>query len=243
MEYTRTGEGEETNPSLRQQLKRTLGPFDSTMIVAGSMIGSGIFIVAAEMARVVGSPGWLLASWMITGLLTLAAALSYGEFAAMMPRAGGQYVYLREAFSPLFGFLYGWTLFLVIQTGTIAASGLGFARYLGILWPFVAEDHYLLGPFHFSAGYAISLSTAQLVATLVTLLLTWTNMRGVRYGKNVQNLFTCVKIGALLGVVVLGATDWNTEAIQANFHDLWAVRGFTPIAPQLSFVTNGLRLK
>ncbi len=119
----------------KSELTRSLGLFDSTMLVAGSMIGSGIFIVSAEMSRNVGSPGWLLASWIITGILTLTAALSYGELAAMMPRAGGQYVYLREAFSPMWGFLYGWTLFGVIQTGTIAAVGVAFARYLGVLWP------------------------------------------------------------------------------------------------------------
>jgi len=118
-----------------RELNRGLGLFDSTMIVAGSMIGSGIFIVAGEMAREVGSTGWLLLAWVVAGILTMAAALSYGELAAMMPRAGGQYVYLREAYSPLWGFLYGWTLFLVIQTGTIAASSVGFSRYLGVLWP------------------------------------------------------------------------------------------------------------
>jgi amino acid transporter len=122
------------NAAKPRELNRSLGLFDSTMIVAGSMIGSGIFIVAGEMAREVGSTGWLLLSWIIAGVLTLAAALSYGELAAMMPRAGGQYVYLREAYSPLWGFLYGWTLFLVIQTGTIAASSVGFSRYLGVLW-------------------------------------------------------------------------------------------------------------
>src|SRR5579864_6425577 len=126
------------------------------MLVAGSMIGSGIFIVSSEMARNVGSPGWLLLSWMITGVLTLTAALSYGELAAMMPQAGGQYVYLREAFSPLWGFLYGWTLFMVIQTGTIAAVGVAFARYLGILWPAIGESNYLIPPLHISTGYAIS---------------------------------------------------------------------------------------
>ena len=119
---------EQTNRSSSEQLTRSLGLFDSTMIVAGSMIGTGIFIVSAEMARELGSPGWLLVAWVITGVLTIAAALSYGELAAMMPRAGGQYIYLREALSPLWGFLYGWTLFLVIQTGTIAAVGIGFAR-------------------------------------------------------------------------------------------------------------------
>src|SRR5579872_5404728 len=141
------------------ELTRALGLFDSTMIVAGSMIGSGIFIVAAEMGRNVGSPGWLLMSWVITGLLTLAAALSYGELAAMMPRAGGQYVYLREAFSPLWGFLYGWTLFMVIQTGTIAAVGIGFARYLGLLVPQISESSYLIGPIQIGHTYALSLST------------------------------------------------------------------------------------
>ena len=141
---------------------RGLGLLDSTMLVAGSMIGSGIFIVSSIIARQVGSPGWLLVVWLVTGLLTLTAALSYGELAAMMPKAGGQYVYLREAFSPLWGFLYGWTLFLVIQTGTIAAVAVGFARYTGVLIPWVAESNYLIAPIRFG-GYALSLSTAQLV--------------------------------------------------------------------------------
>src|ERR1700719_3826453 len=158
----------ETNPAPAEgEFVRGLGLLDSTMIVAGSMIGSGIFIVSADIARQVGSAGWLLVVWLITGLLTITAALSYGELAAMMPRAGGQYVYLREAFSPLWGFLYGWTLFLVIQTGTIAAVGVAFARYLGVLWPVISEDHYLIAPIHVSSGYALSLSTAQFVAILV----------------------------------------------------------------------------
>src|SRR5262245_36426716 len=128
---------------------RGLGLLDSTMIVAGSMIGSGIYIVSAEIARQVGSPGWLLVVWIVTGLLTVTAALSYGELAAMMPKAGGQYVYLREAFSPLWGFLYGWTLFLVIQTGTIAAVAVGFGRYTGVLIPWVSESNYLIEPIRF----------------------------------------------------------------------------------------------
>src|SRR5204862_4927363 len=127
---------------LDTEFKRGLGLYDSTMVVVGSMIGSGIFIVSAEMARFVGGAGWLLLAWVLTGALTIVGALSYGELAAMMPRAGGQYVYLREAFSPLWGFLYGWTLFLVIQTGTIAAVAVGFARFAGALWPWIAEDHY-----------------------------------------------------------------------------------------------------
>src|SRR5881398_4249633 len=135
-------------PVAEQKFVRGLGLLDSTMLVAGSMIGSGVFIVSSIIARQVGSPGWLLVVWVITGLLTLMASLSYGELAAMMPTAGGQYVYLREAFSPLWGFLYGWTLFLVIQTGTIAAVAVGFARYSGALWPWIADDRYLIAPIH-----------------------------------------------------------------------------------------------
>src|SRR5438067_3217254 len=144
-----------------QKFVRGLGLLDSTMLVAGSMIGSGIFIVSSIIGRQVGSPGWLLVVWLVTGLLTLMAALSYGELAAMMPKAGGQYAYLREAFSPLWGFLYGWTLFLVIQTGTIAAVGIGFARYLGVLWPAISEANYIIPPINLSSSYALSLNTAQ----------------------------------------------------------------------------------
>src|SRR5262245_901675 len=136
---------------------RGLGLWDGTMIVAGSMIGSGIFIVSAEISRQVGSAGGLLLTWILTGLLTVTAALSYGELAAMMPKAGGQYVYLREAWSPMFGFLYGWTLFLVIQTGTIAAVAVGFARFIGVLVPAISEQRYVLEPIHLRAGCAVSL--------------------------------------------------------------------------------------
>src|SRR5512140_1782741 len=166
-------------PVAEEKLVRGLGLLDSTMLVAGSMIGSGIFIVSSIIARQVGSPGWLLVVWIVTGLLTLTAALSYGELAAMMPKAGGQYVYLREAFSPLWGFLYGWTLFLVIQTGTIAAVAVGFARYLGALVPGISDERYLIAPIHVSSGYAISISTTQLVGVLLVALLTWTNTRGL----------------------------------------------------------------
>ncbi|MCV4753013.1 amino acid permease, partial [Escherichia coli] len=146
---------------------------------AGSMIGSGIFIVSADIARQVGSPGWLLVVWVITGLLTITAALSYGELAAMMPNAGGQYVYLREAYSPFWGFLYGWTLFLVIQTATIAAVAVGFGRYLGILFPSISETNYIIEPIRIgSSSYAFSLSTAQLTGVLMIALLTWMNTRG-----------------------------------------------------------------
>src|SRR5437588_7667540 len=134
-----------------------LGTFDSTMMVAGSMIGSGIYIVSADMSRLLGSPGWLLLAWLLTGLLTVTGALSYGELAGMMPKAGGQYVYLRESFSPLWGFLYGWTLFLVIQTGLIAAVAVAFAHFLGVFWSWVSETpkEYLIGPIHLGEGYAV----------------------------------------------------------------------------------------
>jgi basic amino acid/polyamine antiporter, APA family len=205
---------------------RGLGLLDSTTIVAGSMIGSGIFIVSAEMARQVGSPGWLLVAWTVTGLLTVIGALSYGELAAMMPKAGGQYVYLREAFSPMWGFLYGWTLFMVIQTGTIAAVAVGFARYFGVLWPTLSESNYIVKPIHLGSSYAISLSTAQLVGLVLIALLTWMNTRGLRLGKFVQNIFTFAKTGALIALIILGVViGWNATAAHANFGNLWAVRG------------------
>jgi APA family basic amino acid/polyamine antiporter len=205
---------------------RGLGLLDSTMIVAGSMIGSGIFIVSGGIAKQVGAPGWLLVVWIVTGLLTLMAALSYGELAAMMPKAGGQYVYLREAFSPMWGFLYGWTLFLVIQTGTIAAVAVGFARYLGVLVPSVGENKYLIEPIAISTNYAVSLSTAQVVGLLLIVLLTFMNTRGLKLGKLVQNTFTITKIGALIALILLGLLIGSqTGALKANFSDLWTVRG------------------
>src|SRR6266480_5201855 len=187
-----------------------LGLTSATMLVMGSMIGSGIFIVSAEIAREVNSPALLIGAWVVTGFLTIVGALSYGELAAMMPRAGGQYVYLREAFSPVWGFLYGWTLFLVIQTGTIAAVAVGFARYFGVLVPWIAEDHYLVAPIHLSTGYALSLSTTQLVGILMIALLTWTNTRGLEYGRIVQNVFTTAKTGAVVGLILVGVLlGWN----------------------------------
>ena len=206
---------------------RGLGLFDSTMIVVGVMIGSGIFIVSAEMARLIASPGWLLVAWLLTGALTITAALSYGELASMMPRAGGMYVYLREAWSPLWGFLYGWTLFTVIQTGTIAAVSVAFARFLAVIVPGVGEMHYLIRPLHVSTRYAISLSTAQLVGIGVIALLTWTNSRGLQYGRLVQNVFTTAKTGALLGLIVVGFTlGWNPQAVRVNFGSFWKLGAF-----------------
>jgi APA family basic amino acid/polyamine antiporter len=216
---------------------RDLGLFDSVMMVVGVMIGSGIFIVPADMARNIGSPGWLLVAWLITGVLTVAAGLSYGELAAMIPRPGGMYVYLREAFSPLLGFLYGWTLFTVIQTGTIAAVAVAFARFTGVLAPAIAEDRYLIPPIHLSSGYAVSLSTGQLVGILVIGLLTWTNSRGIHYGKIVQNVFTTTKIASLAGLILLGLIFSNHAAIGANFGNLWNPRGVTPITASLNALT------
>lgn len=204
---------------------RGLGLLDSTMIVAGSMIGSGIFIVSPDMARQIGSPGWLLVAWILTGLLTVVGALSYGELAAMMPHAGGQYVYLRESFSPLWGFLYGWTLFLVIQTGTIAAVAVGFAKYLGQLWPLISEKNYLIAPVLLNSHYAVSLSTAQMTGILLIVLLTLMNTRGLSLGKLVQNLFTFAKTGALIALIVLGIViGRNAAAISDNFGNFWTVR-------------------
>ena len=225
--------------TLDTEFHRGLGLFDSTMVVAGSMIGSGIFLVSAAMARDIGSPGWLLVAWAITGVLTVAAALSYGELAAMMPRAGGQYVYLREAWSPLCAFLYGWTLFMVIQTGTVAAVAVGFARFTGILVPWIAEDRYLIPPIHLSERYAVSLSTAQLVGVAMIALLTWTNTRGLEYGRIVQNLFTTTKTGALIALIAIALLlGWNAEALQQNFGDIWTPRGFTEIAPGVTAATT-----
>src|SRR2546428_10066043 len=154
-------------PEANQKFVRGLGLLDSTMLVAGSMIGSGIFIVSADIGRLVGSPGWLLLVWAVTGALTVTAALSYGELAAMMPRAGGQYVYLREAYGRLWGFLYGWTLFLIIQTGTIAAVAVAFARFFGVFTSIISPTQWIIPPIILSRNYAISLSTQQLVAGVI----------------------------------------------------------------------------
>jgi APA family basic amino acid/polyamine antiporter len=201
-----------TTSDVKPALIKGLGLLDATTIVMGSMIGSGIFIVSADIGRQVQAPGLLLATWVVTALLTLIAALSYGELAAAMPHAGGQYVYLREAFGPMYGFLYGWTLFLVIQTGTIAAVAVAFAKFAGVFFPPVAAGNQLL-PF---------LDTQQALAIVVLVLLTVVNTRGVRTGATVQNIFTIAKTGALLGLIGFGfALGRNPAAIQANFSNFW----------------------
>ena len=216
---------------------RAIGLFDGTMIVVGSMIGSGIFLVAADISRQTGSAGGLLLTWILTGVLTIAAALAYGELAALFPHAGGQYVYLREAFSPLWGFLYGWTLFLVIQTGTIAAVSIGFARYLGVLFPAISPNTWIIPPLNLSSRFAISLSVQQSVAILMIIFLTYLNTRGVQLGKWIQNVFTSAKMLALLALIVLCIfVVRNSAAIAANFSHLWAIRGANTIAPGADFL-------
>src|SRR6202049_3533752 len=218
---------------------RGLGLFDSTMIVVGSMIGSGIFIVSADISRQTGSAGGLLVAWGITGVLTIAAALSYGELAAMMAPAGGQYVYLRESYSPLWGFLYGWTLFLVIQSGTIAAVAVAFARFLGVIVPAVSPTAWIVPPIRVSAKYAVSLSWQQLVGILLILALTAANTRGLRLGKWIQNVFTSAKTVALVALIVLGVfVGRNAAAMNANFSDLWAIHDAQVIHPGADFLRS-----
>jgi basic amino acid/polyamine antiporter, APA family len=211
---------------------RAIGLFDGTMIVVGSMIGSGIFIVAADISRLTGSPGGLILTWILTGLLTISAALTYGELAALFPHAGGQYVYLREAYSPLWGFLYGWTLFLVIQTGTIAAVAVGFARYWGVLFPSVSPNAWIIHPIALGSKLAISLSVQQSVAILMVVLITFLNTLGVRLGKLIQNVFTSAKTLSLLGLILIGVFIGRNHAAMAdNFSNFWTMRGAVPIEP------------
>ncbi len=218
---------------------RAIGLFDGTMIVVGSMIGSGIFIVAADISRQTGSAGGLLLTWIFTGLLTISAALSYGELAALFPHAGGQYVYLREAYSPLWGFLYGWTLFLVIQTGTIAAVAVGFARYLGVLLPSISPSVWIVHPIALGSKYAISLSVQQSVGVLMIVFLTFINTLGVRLGKLIQNVFTSAKALSLLGLIFLGIfVGRNAGAITENFSHFWTIRNAQPIEPGANFLKS-----
>lgn len=198
-----------------------LGLLSATTLVMGSMIGSGIFIVSAGMGRETGSPALLIMAWLIAGFMTIACALSYGELAAMMPRAGGQYVYLRESLGPIWGFLYGWTLFLVIQTGTIAAVAVAFGKFLGVFFPAISATGWILGP-RDVLGMNVGLNTQNLVAIGVVIVLTLINTRGVGVGAMVQNVFTIAKTAALLGLVGAGLLiGRNAEAISANFGDFW----------------------
>ncbi len=209
------------------ELVKGLGLTSATMLVRGSMIGSGIFIVSAEISREVNSPALLIGAWLVTGFLTIVGALSYGELAAMMPRAGGQYVYLRESLGPLWGFLYGWTLFLVIQTGTIAAVGVAFGKFLGIFWPAISSSHWIIHfwkvpPIHIGpmvlGNMDVGLNTQNLVAIIVVVVLSVINIFGIKTGALIQNVFTAAKISALLGLVIFGILlGRNAAAIAANF--------------------------
>ncbi|MCS6966211.1 MAG: amino acid permease [Candidatus Kapabacteria bacterium] len=196
--------------------RRELRLFDATMLVVGSMIGSGIFIVSADIARMVGAPGYLLLVWVLTGVLTLVAALCYGELAALFPRAGGQYVYLQQAYSPLVGFLYGWALFLVIQTGSIAAVGVAFAKFTAVLIPWFSESNVV------AQVAGLRINAGQLLAITSIIVLTVINLRGVRLGKLVQDTFTVTKTAALLGLIVVGLTlGLNAESIAQNWASFW----------------------
>jgi APA family basic amino acid/polyamine antiporter len=209
-----------------EKFKPVLGLWDATMIVAGSMIGSGIFIVSADIVQNVGSAGWLIAVWVITGFMTLTAAVSYGELSGMFPRAGGQYVYLKEAYNPLIAFLYGWCFFAVIQTGTIAAVGVAFAKFTAYLIPAFSEDIVL-----FDAGL-FTVSPAQLLSIIIIILLTYINTRGVESGKFVQTTFTVTKLVSLFGLIVFGLIMAKSDVWSANWSDAWNLQrlgadGFT----------------
>ncbi|WP_306552259.1 APC family permease [Daejeonella sp.] len=211
------------NETLDQnEMKRELGLLDATLLVAGSMIGSGIFIVAADITRNVGSAGWLIAVWLITGLMTLIAAVSYGELSAMFPKAGGQYVYLKEAYNPLVGFLYGWSFFAVIQTGTIAAVGVAFSKFTAYLLPQVSEDLIL-----FTVG-SVKISAAQVLAIGIIILLTYINTKGVKGGKMIQTSFTLTKLFSLFGLIVFGFIVMKPEIWTSNWENAWSMQKLSP---------------
>lgn len=210
--------------------KPSLSLFDATMMVAGSMIGSGIFIVSADMLKDMGSAGWLLAAWLITGFMTLTAALSYGELSAMFPKAGGQYVYLKESYNPLIGFLYGWSFFAVIQTGTIAAVAVGFAKFAGYFIPALTWEDVntfnLLG---------LKVHFAQLVAIALIILLTLINTRGIQTGKIIQTIFTSTKLMSLFGLIIAGFIAFNWDVWHANWQNAWAMQKLTKTATGIDF--------
>ena len=223
-----------------KSLIRGLSLVDATTIVVGSMIGSGIFLVSAESSRLVGAPGWLLVAWILAGVMTLCGALCLGEVAAMMPRAGGPYVFLSEAYSPGVGFLFGWSQFLVVQTGTIAAVAVAFANFSGILVPQISGTNYLIQPVNVGS-YAFSLSTQQLTAIVMILLLTLVNTRGLKLGKLIQNTFTFTKAAALFGLVVVGLViGWNHQSA-AFTADWWhpAVNGWSLASAQPAAYSAG----
>ncbi len=214
--------------------KKEIRLFDGIMLVAGTMIGSGIFIVSADIARNVGASGYLLLVWALSGFLTVAAALSYGELTSMFPKAGGQYVFLREAYNPLMGFLYGWTYFLVIQTGTIAAVGVAFAKFTGVFVPFFNANNVVIDL------WVIKINTQQLLAIAVIALLTIVNIGGVRYGKWIQTFFSGTKILALFGLIAIGLFASNADAIAQNFSHWWNAASTTIAADHQSTIVHPL---
>src|SRR6202047_122831 len=213
--------------SRTHELVKGIGLSSAIALVMGSMIGSGIFIVSADIARLVGSPALLIATWIVTGVMVVGGALAYGELAVMMPRAGGQYIYLREALGPLWGFLYGWTMFLVIQTGTIAAVGMAFGKFLGVFVPSISSTHWLLHiwkvpPIHLGpmvlGNMDVGINTQNLVAVLLVVFLSVVNIFGVKTGAAIQNVFTAAKVSALLGLALFGIVlGRNAQALAANF--------------------------
>jgi len=213
-----------------KSFKRSLGLFDATMIVAGSMIGSGIFIVSADMLKDLGSSGWLIAAWLITGFMTLTAALSYGELSSMFPKAGGQYVYLREAYNPFIGFLYGWSFFAVIQTGTIAAVAVAFGKFLGYLEPSLGEGNIVI-----QVSETFKISAAQLVGIGLIILLTYINTRGIKGGKLIQTTFTTTKLLALFGLIIFGFIAAKAAVWDGNWQDAWVMKQH---ASRLGSTTN-----
>jgi APA family basic amino acid/polyamine antiporter len=200
-------------------MKRELGLLDATLLVAGSMIGSGIFIVSSDMLKDVGSSGWLILVWLITGLMTLIAAISYGELSGMFPKAGGQYVYLKEAYNPLIGFLYGWSFFTVIQTGTIAAVAVAFGKFLGYLNEDFGDSNILI-----QVTDSFKISAAQVVGIVLIILLTYINTRGIKTGKIIQTTFTATKLIALFGLIIFGFLAANADIWNQNWQDAWAMK-------------------
>ena len=217
-------------------MQKKLTLLDGILLVAGSMIGSGIFIVSADIARNVGGAGYLLLTWAIAGAMTIMAAFSYGELSAMMPKAGGQYVYLRESYNPLVGFLYGWSLFLVIQTGTIAAVAVAFAKYAGVLFPFFSEKNIVLdlGVLH--------ISRAQLLAIVAIILLTYINTRGLKGGSLLQRVFTFAKLIALFGLILIGFFCFDKSILTHNFSDMWSTSARTDPASMSLFAAIGVSM-
>nr|MBA4166135.1 amino acid permease [Chitinophagaceae bacterium] len=210
--------------------KPTLSLFDSTMIVAGSMIGSGIFIVSADMLKDIGSAGWLITAWLLTGFMTLLAAVSYGELSGMYPRAGGQYVYLKEAYNPLIGFLYGWSFFAVIQTGTIAAVAVGFAKFAGYFFPALAwEDTNTFRVLGLNIHYA------QIVAIALIVFLTFVNTKGIEAGKIIQTIFTSTKLLSLFGLIIAGFIAFKWDVWEANWQHPWVIQKLTKTGGNINF--------